>query len=347
MFNTRKAMLLLLIACLSLGLGACSSTSSPNSPAAGSNNQTTSNLPTDGIPDGYVLPIGANSLTGTFYQFTVASCDLVDKYAAGWSAVPITTGGSPDTFALMDKGEVAVCAPGGVSLGCAINGTFGYDHPYTGLKAWAVTAPEYWHIYTTADSSYSSLADLAGKKVSIGTPGSGYYLCATALLDALGIDPETYFDLQYVSPDNAVSALQDGSLDAMFQLVGLGGYPAQVAESRRGIKLIQLTDDELNTIIEAFPYAKITEIPSGYYKGVDEAVKVIGDYAVIVSYDDVPENVVYQYVRLINEYHSDIEMVNQECFANATAQTTVDEWYGVIDFHPGAEKYYREIGIID
>lgn len=305
-------------------------------------------MPTEGIPDNYVLRLGASTLTGTYYQYAVGSIDLVSAKGKGWQASPITSSGSGESFALLEAGEIDTVAASAISYACALDGVYAFDHPLAGgeMSLWTHVSPEYVHICTRADSPFNTLADLKGAKVTCGLPGSGTYATGFRVLADLGIEnPEEYFQMMYLAPADAIAALQDGSLDAAVYLNGLGSTPGQIAESASGLKLIGLTDEEVATATANEKYFIRDEIPAGYYKGNDTAVQTLSDMQLMLSYDDVPENVVYQYVKLINENKDELIAINPN-FEVATAENTVEKWEGKIKFHPGAEKYYRELGLI-
>ena len=306
-------------------------------------------MPTEGIPENYVLKLGAGTLTGTYYQYAVRSLDLVSQYAVGWQASPTVTSGSGETFALLEAGDVDTCTASAISYACAVEGIYAFDHPLTGgeLYLWSHVAPEYLHICTRADSPYEALEDLEGARLSVGLPGSGTYATGFKVLADLGYeDPESYFEIMYLADSDAISALQDGSIDAILTLSGLGGTPGQLAESASGLKLIGLTDEEMDRAIANNPYYAKNAVPAGYYTGNDEPVPTLSDMQITLSYEDVPENVVYQYVKMLNECHEELVAVNPS-FETATAEQVVALWEGKIDFHPGAAKYYRELGLIE
>ena len=339
---------IILTAATLMGCGGNSSTAASGSNNTQTNSEVAGASENRGIPDNYVLRVGANNVTGAFYQFAVTAIDMCNKNCSGWSATPVTTGGSTDTYQLMLANEVDTCAPSAVSMAIAMEG----DGEWNGQKIedqlmWTATFPEYYYILTTAGSKAETFDDLQGKKVSIGTQGSGYYTCSMRFFKELGIDPDEYFDLVYLGVDDATSALQEGSLDAFMYLVGNSTNVSQLAESSSGVKLISFSDEQIQTLLDKDPYLQKQTIPAGTFKGVDEDYVTVGDSASMVSLEstNVPDEVVYDFVKTINEHHDEIAAVNQN-FENITAQATVDAFYGVVKFHPGAEKYYREIGLI-
>ena len=349
-FSRTLALTVLCASTIALPLTSCTGTPSGQETSSASvANIDLGEMPTEGIPENYVLKLGAGTLTGTYYQYAVRSLDLVSQYAVGWQASPTVTSGSGETFALLEAGEVDTCTASAISYACAVKGIYAFDHPLAGgeLYLWSHVAPEYLHICTRADSPYESLSDLQGARVSVGLPGSGTYATSFKVLADLGYEnPESHFEIVYLADSDAISALQDGSIDAILTLSGLGGTPGQLAESASGLKLIGLSEEEMDLAIENNELYTKGSIPAGYYKGNDDPIPTLTDMQITLSYADVPENVVYQYVKMLNECHDDLVAVNPN-FESATAEQVVAMWEGKIAFHPGAEKYYRELGLID
>jgi TRAP transporter TAXI family solute receptor len=307
-------------------------------------------MPTEGIPEDYVMLIGGSSMEGTFYQFIVGSVELVDRYGSGgWKVMPFATGGSAEGFARLETGECNANHAAGLSYVSAVEGTYGFDHPFDGdLYLLQCDIPYYITICTRANSPYNSLADLKGKKVSIGGAiNTSAYGVSKRVLNSIGIDAETYFDVNSLSPAESMAALAEGTIDALIISNGPGGIVTQIAASSTGLKLIPFTDEEIERATAANPVLISGMIPGGTYIGNDEDVKTVYDRGVLVATLDLPENIAYQYIKIVSEHHDEIAAINENLFGDATPQMTIDTYYGVIPLHPGAEKYYREIGLID
>jgi len=300
------------------------------------------------IPQNYVLKIGASTLTGAYYQMAVTCVSLSNEFYTDWLATPIITQGSTDSYQLMLAGEVDTCAPAGLSLAAAWEGTNDWDgKPIKDQLMWTATFPEWWYIMAPASSTANSLSELAGKRVSIGDKGSGAYTTNERLLSHFGIEPKAYFKLSNLSISESLSALQEGSLDAMLFLSGNSSTAMQMAESTAGIKLISLSEDEIATVVEKDVFTVRRMIPAGTFKGIDYDYYTLGDTACMVSLEscNVPEQVVYDFVKVINENNDTLVATNPN-FVYATAEETINAYWSVIPFHPGAERYYRELGLI-
>lgn len=353
MKTTKRFFSLLIALVMTLTLAACSSETETAPAPAESNSSNTeavgteeSSMPTEGIPDNYVLRMSAGTMTGTYYQFNITANDLVDQYADGWMIAPTITSGSAEGLALVEAGELDTVCASAISWACCIDGVYAYDHPYNGREMQFIQqcAPEVLHICCKGDAEYETLEDLKGKKVSLNIPGSANYCTVMRLFDDMEIDPYEWFDVVDLSPTDAITALADGTIECYVWFGGIGGNPAQVAESTTGLKLLSLTEEQQATLLENEPYCFAYTIPAGTYKGVDTDVVSVNDMQIVVATEDVPENVIYQYVKICAENLDDIVAVNQN-FATANPEDTA-AWWGRIKWHPGAEKYYRELGLI-
>lgn len=303
-------------------------------------------MPTEGIPENYVLRMSAGTMTGTYYQFNITSNDLVDQYGKGWKIAPTITSGSAEGLALVESGELDTVCASAISLACCIEGIYAYDHPYDGREMQFIQqcAPEVLHICCKAGAEYETLEDLKGKKVSLNIPGSANYCTVMKLFDDMEIDPYEWFNVVDLSPTDAITALADGTIDCHIWFGGIGGNPAQMAESSTGLKLLSLTEEQQETLLKNEPYCFAYTIPAGTYKGVDTDVVSVNDMQIVVATEDVPENVIYQYVKICAEHLDEIVAVNQS-FKTANPEETA-AWWGRMTWHPGAEKYYREFGLI-
>lgn len=293
------------------------------------------------------LRIASGQTSGTGYQWGVAAADIITKALGetGIISTPIVTTGGSDSVSLLgvNEAEFAIATP--TITYCADQGVFDFEgRQIDNLCVIMSQFPEYFQICVPADSPCNSLADLEGKRVAVGNKG-GTFTSIGARLEALGIDCDTYFDAFYLTTSEAVTALQDRDIDAFFYVTGIGGSALQVAESSIGLKLISLSEEEVATICEKIPLMHEATIPAGSYKGIDHDVLTVGGGVALISRLDVSEDVVYEVTKTLVENQETIWAVNKS-FSYTGAENTVTDYYGYFPIHPGAEKYYKEIGLI-
>ncbi len=214
-----------------------------------------------------------------------------------------------------------------------------------GLRAIANLYPETIHLVASAGSGITSVADLEGKTVSLDEPGSGTLVDARIILDAYGLS-EDDVDAQYLKPDQAGERMRDGAMDAFFFV---GGFPAgAIAElaSQDDITLVTIGGDEASGIIEANSFFAENTVPAGTYEGIDEDVQTLSVGAQWVTGADQPEELIYGITKALwNESTRALLDAGHAKGREITAETALD---GVgIPLHPGAERFYREAGLLN
>ncbi|KAB2335039.1 TAXI family TRAP transporter solute-binding subunit [Bacillus mesophilum] len=198
--------------------------------------------------------------------------------------------------------------------------------------------PETIQIVTTAGSGIESVEDLAGKKVSIGAPGSGTALNAEQILEVHDMTLED-IEKQDLSFDESTAGIQDGTIDAAFVTAGSPTGAVEGLSATEDIVIVPIEQDKIDALIEAYPFYIQDEVPSGTYK-LTEAVPTVAVQAMLVVSNDLSEDVVYDVTKAIFE---NLDKVAHDKGKLISAENAVN---GVgIDIHPGAQKYYDEQGI--
>lgn len=212
------------------------------------------------------------------------------------------------------------------------------------LAAIANLYPETIHLVAAADSGIDSVADLAGKTVSLDEPGSGTLVDARIILEAYGLS-EADVDAQFLKPDQAAERMRDGAMDAFFFV---GGFPAgAIAElaSQQDIKLVPITGEQATGISEEYEFFSENVVPAGTYEGIDEDVITLSVGAQWVTSADQPEELIYAITSALwNDGTRALLDAGHQKGRSITLETATD---GIgIPFHPGAERFYREQGLL-
>ena len=212
------------------------------------------------------------------------------------------------------------------------------------LRLIANLYPESIHLVARADAGIASVADLAGKRVSLDEPGSGTLVDAKIILEAFGLS-ESDVTAEYLKPDQAADRMRDGAMDAFFFV---GGYPAgAIAElsSQHEVVMVPITGPEVDALRAEYTFFANDVLPAGTYKGQEADVPTLSVGAQMVTSADLSEDLVYGITKaMFNE-------TTQKLFGNGHAKgkfiTLENAVQGAgIPFHPGAEKFYKEVGAI-
>lgn len=222
-------------------------------------------------------------------------------------------------------------------------GTMDGQAPAEKLRAIAALFPEHIHLVVMADSGINSVADLAGKRVSLDEPGSGTYVDANLILSAYGLSSDTV-TAEALKPDAASDALRNGQIDAFFFV---GGYPTgAIVElaSAVDIKLVPIDGDGAAKLTEEFGFFSSSDIPDTAYEGVANTTTVAVGAQWITSSDE-DEELVYQITKALwNDNTRTLLDVGHAKGASINKETALD---GIgIPLHAGAERFYREAGLL-
>ncbi|MGR3756126.1 MAG: TAXI family TRAP transporter solute-binding subunit [Tranquillimonas sp.] len=287
------------------------------------------------------LSIATGGTGGTYYPYGGGLAELIGKYVDGAQATAEVTGASVENMALIARQETDMALALADTVFGAYQGSIDpfTDRPVEAARALASIYPNAVHIVALADSGIESLEDLKGKRVSVGAPGSGTEVNAQQILTSNGI---TYDDIdeQRLNFNETADALRDGDIDAGFWSVGPPTSSILNLAATTGIKLIPLTDEEVANAQKQQPVFAAYTMRAGLYDGVDE-VKTISIPNVLVVNAAMDEELAYQITKNMFEHVDDLIAVHP-----AANDTTVEFALGStpIPFHPGAIRYYEEIG---
>ena len=263
----------------------------------------------------------------------------------GLVAVAQATPGSIENLRLINAGQIESGFAQADLAGWAYRGinAFAEAGPLPKLRAIASLFPEAAHLVVRADSSIHSLADLAGKTVSVGETGSGSAADAAVLLAAAGFR-EKELTRRYLRPGPAAEELKDGTLDAFFLV---GGYPVPAIRDLAAaipLRLVPIEGKIVDILKQDFHFYSQSDIPAGTYPGVDAATPSLGFSALWVVNEDVEQPLVYAITKsLWDEQTAKLLAKLDPIGSRIRLQRALE---GVsIPLHPGAARFYREIGM--
>ncbi len=297
---------------------------------------------------GSFITIGTGGVTGVYYPTGGAICRLVnkDRKEHGVRCSVESTGGSVYNTRTIREGELDFGVVQSDVQSAAMEGVraFENDEPYGDLRAVFSVHPEPMHVMVRADAGINSVADMAGKSVNIGNPGSGTRVLADVLMAAAGVSPDDFALAAELKSSEQSAALCDGKLDAAIWAAGLPNGSSMEATSTCDIKLLDLTTSGMDTVLaENAAYAAAT-IPGGMYPGNDGDVMSWGPKATFVTDASTPDDVVYVLVKAIFENFDDFKKLHP-AFGRLTKEEMVKDGLSA-PLHPGAVKYYQEAGLM-
>ncbi len=213
-----------------------------------------------------------------------------------------------------------------------------------GLRLIANLYPESVHIVARKGSGIKTVFDLKGKRVALDEPGSGTLVNARLILAAHDIK-EADIKPEYIKPNQAGDKMKDGSLDAFFFVGGApAGAIAELASSGAGIELIPIDGPQADGLRMASPFFSPDNIPAETYKGVG-AVRTLSVGAQWVTSDKADAATVYEITKALYGEAAQKMLAAGHAKGKLITKENAVKSAG-IPFHPGAEKFYREAGLL-
>lgn len=223
-------------------------------------------------------------------------------------------------------------------------GTMEGKEPATELRTIAALFEEHIHLVALSDSDINSVADLAGKRVSLDEPGSGTYVDANLILEANGLSAEDLTP-EALKGNAAADALRNGRIDAYFVVAGYPTGSLVELASAVDIKLVPIDGAGAASLTEQYGFFAQSEIPAGTYEGVD-AVSTVSVGAQWYTSASQDEDLIYEITKALWNDESrrllDISHAKGRSITPDTALSGVG-----VPLHAGAERFYREAGLID
>jgi TRAP transporter TAXI family solute receptor len=223
-------------------------------------------------------------------------------------------------------------------------GAFEGKPKVTDLRLIANLYPESIHLVVKKGSGIKTVADLKGKRVALDEPGSGTLIDARLVLAAYGVK-ESDLRPEYIKPNQAGDKLKDGSLDAFFFVGGApAGAIAELASSGAGIELVALGGPQAEALRKSSPWFAVDNIAANTYKDVP-AVTTLAVGAQLVTSAKIDTETVYQITKAM--YSDATQKTLAAGHAKGKYITKENAVVGAgIPFHPGAEKFYKEVGLL-
>jgi uncharacterized protein len=213
-----------------------------------------------------------------------------------------------------------------------------------GLRLIANLYPESVHVVVKKGSGIKTVADLKGKRVALDEPGSGTLVNARAILAVYGLK-ESDIKPEYIKPNQAGDKMKDGSLDAFFFTGGApAGAIAELASAGSGIELLPIDGPQAEALRKNSPFFAPDTIAADTYKGVG-AVQTLAVGAQWVTSDKADPATVYEITKSLFSEAAQKQLANGHAKGKFINRENAVKGAG-IPFHPGAEKFYKEAGML-
>ena len=280
--------------------------------------------------------------TGTYFAVGSVLATVLNPVLEESSLTVTSSGASKANIQMIDDEDADLATVQNDVMYYAYNGIdlFEEEGAYTSFAAVAGLYDETVQI-VTCDSSIKTVADLAGKTVSVGDAGSGVEFNAKQILAAYDL---TFDDIKVVNASfgDSADSLKDGKIDAAFVVAGAPTTAVVDLATVKDIVLVQLDEEHIENLQSQYDFYTKTVIPAGTYNGFDEDATTVSVRATLIASNDVSEDAIYALLSAMFENkdalvegHAKFEFLNLEDAVKGM----------IVPFHPGAVKYYAEQGI--
>ena len=291
------------------------------------------------------ISIATGGTGGVYYPMGGGMAAVLSKHVPGMQATAEVTGGSVDNLKLIGSGKPYI----GFSMTDAgldaLKGEDKFKGNKVPLKTLMVLYPNRMHVVTVEGRGINKMADLKGKRVSTGAPGSATEVMAFRVIEAAGLDKDKDLKRERLSVAESVNAVKDGKIDAFFWVGGLPTAGVTDLANTPGTKLKMIDHAEVvKAMNQKYGDLYIEDtIPKDIYKGMDTDNKQATVMNILVTHENMDDKTAYNIVKTIFDKRADLIAVHKEAenFKLENQKTSASP----IPFHPGAVKYFAEKGI--
>jgi TRAP transporter TAXI family solute receptor len=291
------------------------------------------------------ISIATGGTGGVYYPMGGGLAAALSKYVPGMQATAEVTGGSVDNLKLIGTGKPYVGFTMTDAAQDAYKGEDKFKDHKVPLRTLMVLYPNRMHVVTIDGKGIARFADLKGKRVSTGSPGSATEVMAFRLIEAAGLDKDKDLKRERLGAAESVNAIKDGKIDAFFWVGGLPTAAVSDLANTPGTKLKLVDHSELVAAMNrkwGNLYVEDT-IPKATYRGMDGDNKQATVMNILVAHENMDEKTAYNIVKTIFDKKADLVAVHKEAenFKLESQKNSATP----IPFHPGAVKYFAEKGV--
>jgi TRAP transporter TAXI family solute receptor len=290
------------------------------------------------------LSIGTGATGGVYYALGGGLAKVLTDKLPGTQVTAEVTGASIDNLKFIRSGKMDIGFTMADSASDAVQGVEKFKDNKVEARTLAALYPNHAQIVTTEGTNIKVVADLKGKRISTGSPGSGTEIVALRILDALGLDKDKDVTRERLSINESVDALKDGKIDAFIWLGGLPTAAVTDLATTPGTKLKLLDHAQVADAMNK-KYGQLYtkgSIPAKVYPGQEKPVSNIQVWNLLVVDSKMNDELAYKITKTLFDSQPDLVQVHKEAM-NISLKNQGSA--SPIPYHPGAKKYYKEKGL--
>ena len=287
------------------------------------------------------MSMATGGTAGTYYPYGGAIAGIWGKNLKGVTVTAEATGASVENVRLLGNKQVELALIQNDIADYSYNGTEMFKDKVSNFKAVAMLYPEL--VQWAVTPNIKTIADLKGKRVVVGPAASGSEANTRQIVEANGMTYKDFGKALFLSNAEAAAAMKDRQVDAFFVTSGVPLSAYTDVTTAMDIGFIPIEGDVAKKVMDKYKFFVTTKIPGGSYKGVSSDVATIAVQSCLVARDDLDTDLVYWLTKTLIEKQPDLAQAHakgKDLSKEAAVKSVTIPW------HPGAEKYYKEIGVL-
>ena len=291
------------------------------------------------------IAIATGGTGGVYYPLGGGLANILSKTLPGIQATAEVTGGSVDNLKLIGSGQAELAFTMVDATLDAYKGEDKFKGGKVDVRALAVLYPNRMHVVTVEGRGVEKIADLKGRRVSTGAPGSATEVMAFRVIEAAGLDKDKDMRRERLGAAESVNAIKDGKIDAFFWVGGLPTAAITDLAATPGIKLKLIDHSELAEKMNA-KYGQLYSadvIKAGTYPGQETDNRMTSVWNIMVANASLPEQLAYNVVKTMFDKKAEWAAIHRDASELNLENQSIAK--SAIPFHPGAVKYFTEQGV--
>jgi TRAP transporter TAXI family solute receptor len=291
------------------------------------------------------IAIATGGTGGVYYPLGGGMANVLTKYVPGYAATARVTGGSVDNLKLIGSQQSELALTMVDAALDALKGEDKFKGNAVEVRTLMVLYPNRMHVVTVEGRGIEKMADLKGKRISTGSPGSATEVMAFRVIEAAGLDKDKDMKRERLGVAESVNAIKDKKIDAFFWVGGIPTAAVTDLAATPGVKLKLIDHSEVVAKMNA-KYGDLYatgNIPKGSYPSYDKDNAIAEVWNIVVTGDKMSNDEAYQIVKTLVEKKADLVAVHKE--AESFSLENQKQSKSPIPFHPGALKYFQEKGV--
>lgn len=353
MTKKKLTTLIMLIAVVALTLTACSGGGNEKKENANATKTEetakteeatgTGDITAEGLMEtkGGFMSVATGGTGGTYYPLGGALSNILNNAGVNYTATAQATGASKENVELVTREDAEIAFIQNDVAYYAVNGTDTFEgEKKPSLRGLCCLYPEIVQIVASDDSGIKTIDDLKGKRVAVGSPGSGVEVNVKQILDIHGITYDDLGKVDYLSFAEAADQIKSGQIDATFLTAAIPSSAITELATTHNVHLVPIAEDKAEALIAKYPFYVNLHITPSEYKGQDEEISVVAVQSMLAVDERMADEDAYNIVKLLFE-NLDTMKESHARGGDIALDKALDGMS--IEVHPGAQKYFDEV----